>query len=186
MTPKARLAGIYQCAGCENASLFIWWLPSSDADSLVLEHVWPTRRASEMDDLHSEVEMDRLEAWNSYLHGQHRASILMARSALQRGVRYLLREHDGALRKDDREPSLFSELDLLVDRRIITPQIRANVDEVRLAGNDVAHPEELGEISQQDAEDSLAFLDDFLQTTLAVPARQRKRQEDREAKKKGT
>lgn len=79
----------------------------------------------------------------------------------------------------DRGGTLKSELDLLVDRGIITRQLRENADEVRLSGNVVAHPEELGEASDKDAEDSLVFLDNFVETTLAIPARQRRRREER-------
>jgi hypothetical protein len=51
-----------------------------------------------------------------------------------------------------------------------------------LSGNDVAHPEEMEAVGRSDAEDSLAFLDDFIETTLAIPARQRARQALRQAR----
>jgi hypothetical protein len=179
---RPRLTGIYQCGGCENASLLVWttfyssgrgWIPT-------LEYTWPEAQATRMNDLVEVVQGDRLEAWNCFLKGQHRAAVLMARATLQRAVRFLLAGEDGVLNPDDRG-TLFSELDLLVERRVITPQLRQNVDEVRLSGNDVAHPEEMGEVTSKDAEDSLTFLEDFLTTTLAVPARQRKRSERRES-----
>ncbi|MEX1262715.1 MAG: DUF4145 domain-containing protein [Actinomycetota bacterium] len=118
-----------------------------------------------------EVEADRLEAWACHHAGQHRAAVLMARSALQRAVRVLDPKFRGKLP---------AELDNLVTTGVITGQLRKNADEVRLSGNDVAHPEELGAITAQDAEDSLIFLDDFLETTMAIPERQRLRQEERE------
>jgi hypothetical protein len=125
-----------------------------------------------------DVEADRLEAWNCYLNDQFRAAVLMARTALQRAVRVLL-AGDGKLKEEDRG-SLSTELDLLRDRGIITAQLRKNADEVRLSGNDVAHPAEMGSVERSDAEDSLTFLNDFIETTLVIPARQRARQERRE------
>jgi Domain of unknown function (DUF4145) len=182
-----RLAGIYQCGGCQNASLNLWYATSGVSGELYIhvDHIWPTPQAAGMADLPQEVQADRVEAWNSHLSGQHRAAVLMARTALQRAVRVLLAGQDGVLNEQDKG-SLFSELDLLVKRQVITPQLRQNADEVRLSGNDVAHPEELGAVSQAEAEDSLVFLDDFLETTLAVPARQRKRRAQRQVTGKGT
>ena len=182
-----RLAAIYQCGGCQNASLLVWitYASSSRAGRRLgrLEHTWPSGRALEMEDLpHAEVQADRLEAWNCFLQDQHRAAVLMARSALQRAVRALLAHEDGTVDEADKG-TLFSELNLLVERAVITAQLRANADEVRISGNDAAHPEELGAVSREDAEDSLRFLDDFLETTMAVPARQRARRERRESEK---
>ena len=85
---------------------------------------------------------------------------------------------DGALAPEDKG-SLYSELDLLAERGIITKHLRESADEVRALGNDVAHPEELGEITETDAKESLGFLDDFVETTIAVPTRVRKRRESK-------
>jgi hypothetical protein len=46
-----------------------------------------------------------------------------------------------------------------------------------LSGNDVAHPEELTDVTESDAKDSLDFLDDFLDSALAIPERQRRRKQ---------
>lgn len=179
MKYRPRLVGIYQCGGCENASLFVWDA-SHDYDwSIWLKHVWPTSQAAKMDDLDEAVQKDRLEAWNCYFNGQYRAAILMARAGLQRAARILLAGDDGKLAEGDKG-SLYAELDLLIERGLITPQLRENADEVRLSGNDVAHPEEMGPVTETEAKDSLVFLDDFVQTTLAIPARQRKRKSARE------
>jgi len=182
-----RIVGIYQCGGCENASLFVWWTASTGYGGwdTYLEDVWPTARAVKMNDLPDEVQADRLEAWNCFLNGEYRAGVLMTRTALQRAVRRLLAGPDGQLDEKDKG-SLISELDLLLERQLITPQLRANADEVRLSGNDVAHPEDMGPVTQREAQDSLVFLDDFLETTLAVPARQRARQARRESNVDGT
>lgn len=121
--------------------------------------------------LPTDVDADRVEAWNCYHSGLHRAAILMARSSLQRAVRTLTTFRG----------SLNAELDKLVEEGQITAQLRANADEVRLSGNDVAHPEEMTEVTEGDAKDSLTFLDDFLDTAIAIPERQRRRKQSRYA-----
>jgi hypothetical protein len=168
------VAALYQCGGCARASLFTYqaWDGYGGWGHALLR-TFPKVVAQEMGDLPTEVEADRVEAWNSFHAGLHRAAILMARSALQRATRVLDQTFRG---------SLFQELDNLVATGVITKQLRENADEVRLSGNDVAHPEELGSVSEADAKDSMAFLDDFLETALAIPARQQKRRADREGK----
>jgi len=137
----------------------------------LLGNMVPVASPEPLQDLpHPEIEADRNEAWACHLSGQHKAAVIMARSALQRAVR-VLNPYRGSLNQ---------ELDNLAANGIITRQLRANADEVRLSGNDVAHPEELGEVTADDAEDSLTFLDDFIGTTLMIPERQRQRQARRE------
>ncbi|MEX0983910.1 MAG: DUF4145 domain-containing protein [Actinomycetota bacterium] len=172
------IAAIYQCGGCEMGNLLVWSLPTWKGPQL--EEAWPHGRAEDREELGDPlVRRDRLEALNSQLQGQHLAAVVMARSALQRTARILLAEGDKGGGRGKRL-TLEQELDLLVERRIITPQLRANADEVRLTGNDVAHPEELEAVTAEDAVDSLAFLEDFLETTLAIPNRQRARKAERE------
>lgn len=168
------VAALYQCGGCAHASLFVYqaW-DDYGGWGYALLHTFPQAVAREMGELPPEVEADRIEAWNSVYAGLYRAALLVARSALQRATRVL----DGNFRG-----SLFDELDNLVTTGVITKQLRDNAHEVRLSGNDVAHPEELGSVSESDARDSLVFLDDFLETTFAIPARQKKRRADREGK----
>lgn len=139
---RPRLAGVYQCPGCTNASLAIWhvFFAQYSDPQLTDEYVWPTPQARELEDVADLLQVDRLEAWNAHLHGLNRAAILMARSALQRAARHLLTE---AGVEQKRRP-LEAELDLLVKEGVIIQQLRDNAEEVRLWGNDVAHPEEMG------------------------------------------
>lgn len=174
---RSLYAVTYQCAGCNRSSLFDFEEVGSGGGyvSYYLREVHPTAKAQEMGDLPTEVENDRVEAWNALHAGLHRAATLVARAALQRAIRILLREED----PDHPKKNLKAELDDLLATRLITPQLRENAEEVRVTGNDVAHPEELGEITPQEAEDSLRFLDDFLETTITIPTRQKKRRAKR-------
>jgi hypothetical protein len=85
----------------------------------------------------------------------------MGRAAVQRAVR--LMEAEG---KD-----LKAGLADLVSKGKITQELRNWADEVRIAGNDAAHPEEMGSVSETEARSSLEFLDDFVRLSLVVPAK---------------
>ncbi|HEX2051555.1 MAG TPA: DUF4145 domain-containing protein [Actinomycetota bacterium] len=166
------MAALYQCGGCKKASLLVYEVVGTGYGhgTLYFENQFPGPRAARNELLPIDVDGDRVEAWDCYFAGLNRAAILMARSSLQRAVRTLTTFRG----------SLNAELDRLVEEGRITAQMRANADEVRLTGNDVAHPEELTEITETDAKDSLIFLDDFLDTALAIPERQRRRRDARE------
>jgi hypothetical protein len=53
---------------------------------------------------------------------------------------------------------------------------------VRIAGDEAAHPEDLGAVSEDEAEESLRFMDAFLDHAIALPAardaRKRARSQD--------
>ena len=165
---------MYECSGCNDVSLGIFQAYYSTGRWRFHEgsEFIPTARARAIGIPHEDIEADRLEAWACHYAGQHRAALLMARSALQRAVRVLDAKFRG---------SFNAELDSLVDTGVITRQLRKNADEVRLSGNDVAHPEKLEMVTAKDAEDSLQFLDDFIETTITIPERQRRREEARQA-----
>ena len=166
------ISGLYQCAGCQRASLFVFQtFGGYGGPHVSMLDAFPTARGHPKDLLPEDIQQDWLEAVTCVLDGQFRASVLMARSALQRAVRSL-----HAFRG-----SLNSELDNLVTAGLITTQLRANADELRITGNDVAHPEEMGSITEADAQDSIVFLSDFLDATIIVPERQRRRAADRAA-----
>jgi hypothetical protein len=167
------VAAVYQCSGCGGFVLVDLWLAVNGEDP-IMDGVHPLASARPWPELPSGIADDHQEAWSCHLAGLHRASILMARSALQRTVRHL-----GASGRN-----LKGELDDLADSGKITRQLRDNADDVRLTGNDVAHPDELTAVSGGDAEASLEFLDDFLRTTVVIPEHQKARADSRGKQKR--
>ena len=164
------LAAVYQCSGCSKATLFEFQVFSVGGGSVAsLLSAYPTAVAKAWEELPDELRADHAEARSCYLAGQHRAATLVARGVLQRAVRLMTKVRG----------SLKQELDALSSDGTITKQLRLTADEVRLTGNDAAHPEELRAVSESEAADSLAFLDDFLQTTVVLPQRQKARAEKR-------
>lgn len=164
------ISAMYQCAGCEKASIFTYQtydVLGSTEVSLIDR--FPIVGALINQELPEDIERDRHEAWVCCNNGLHRAAVLLGRAALQRAVRTLL---EGSFRGD-----LHAEINKLYDLNRITQAQRDSAHEVRITGNDVAHPEELGTITQSEAKESLEFLDDFLHTTIVIPSKRESRVE---------
>jgi hypothetical protein len=135
----------------------------------------PRAVAKEMEGLPDLIERDRLEAWSCFHGGDVRAAVLMARAAVQRAVRSL----------EAKGPNLKAELADLLSKQKITQDLHDFADEVRLTGNDVAHPEELGDVSEGEAQESMTFMEDFLRVAIALPQRQKERKAKRESAPNG-
>lgn len=142
----------------------------------------PAGSAAPLDDLPLEIARDRDEAWRCFYGGQLRAATIMARAALQRAVRSLGAQGKG----------LKAEIGDLVDRGLVPHAIAPFAREVRIAGDDAAHPSvellvvaetsqpsTLGDVDADIVRENLDFLDDFLRVTIAMPARAQHRQEGR-------
>jgi hypothetical protein len=129
----------------------------------------PHGQAQRMEHLPTTIEADRREAWSCYYGGDYRAAIIMGRAAIQRAVRQL--EGAGA--------GLKAEINDLAQRRKITEALRDAAHEVRIAGDDAAHPEDLESVTAEEAKDSLDFMDDFLAHAIAMPARAEARKQAR-------
>lgn len=137
-------------------------------------HFLPRGQAQPMEGLPDEIQRDRREAWSCFYGGDLRAAIIMGRAAIQRAVRTL--EANGA--------GLKAEINDLHQRHKITEALKDAAHEVRISGDDAAHPEDLVDVTEEEAQDSLDFMDDFLEHAIAMPARSaarklaRKPQED--------
>ncbi|HEV3477898.1 MAG TPA: DUF4145 domain-containing protein [Gaiellaceae bacterium] len=129
----------------------------------------PVGTAESMEGLSPEIARDRGEAWSSYYAGNLRAAIVMGRAAIQRAVRRLGAE----------EARLKQEINDLVRRGVITESLGRFAHEVRISGDDAAHPEDLGAVSREEAQTSLDFLDDFLRVAVAMPTLADRRRADR-------
>lgn len=114
-----------------------------------------------MPDLSDAIQDDRREAWSCFYGGDYRAAVIMGRAAVQRAVRQLNAGGGG----------LKSDINGLYRKHIITQSLKDFADEVRIAGDDAAHPETLGKIHPDEAKESLEFMDEFLEHTIALPAR---------------
>jgi len=129
----------------------------------------PRGRPEPMAYLPEMIARDRQEAWSCFYGGDYRASVIMGRAAIQRAVRSLEAEGDG----------LNAELHDLRSKGRITQDLMEYAHEVRIAGNDAAHPDVLGEVNLHEAEESLIFMDEFLRHVIAMPQRRAEREATR-------
>lgn len=123
----------------------------------------PRGRPEPMEGLPAPIESVRAEAWSCYYGGDFRAAIVMGRAAVQRAVRTL-----GGKGRD-----LYHEIDDLREQGVVTEELKDWAHEVRLAAREAAHPEELGDVSHDEALESLRFADDFLRFAVALPAKRK-------------
>jgi hypothetical protein len=112
-----------------------------------------------MDGLSDEVQADRAQASSCFYGGDYRASVIMGRAAIQRAMRGLKAEGAG----------LKAEIADLHQKGRIMLSLKGWADEVRIAGDDAAHPEEFGKVTREEAEESLTFMDEFSTTPLSFP-----------------
>lgn len=147
---------------CLKPSIAFFWLNDHLGETYVSAgpRFIPRGQPQPMNGLPDEIQEDRREAWSCFYGGDYRAAVIMGRAAIQRAVREL--EAKGA--------GLKAEINDLEQRRIITPFLKEWAGEARIAGDDAAHPEDLGKIDGDEAEESLRFMDAFLEHGIALPA----------------
>jgi len=121
----------------------------------------PRGKALPMEGLPEDVESDRDEAWSCFYGDDVRAAVIMGRAAIQRAVRTLNAEGKG----------LKAEIADLFSKGVITRLLKEWADEVRIAGDEAAHPDMLGKLEREEAEASMEFMDAFLNHALALPAK---------------
>lgn len=119
------------------------------------------------------VASDRDEAWRAFHGSLNKGASLLARSSLETAVNDL-KGTGGDLK---------TKIKSLAERGTITNDLAAWADEVRITGNEAAH--EMGPVSEEDASDSLFFLDAFLDAVYSVPFRHREKKAARERKASG-
>lgn len=147
---------LYGCPNCSKQSLIVFGSKSS----YYYKTQYPKYSPERMHNIPTDIENDRYEAWKCYTNSCFKSSAIMARASLQRAVRIL-----GAEGKN-----LFSEIQNLLDKGLITKHLADFAHEVRITGNDMAHPEEITEVNQKEIEESLDFLNGFLETVFVLPA----------------
>jgi Domain of unknown function (DUF4145) len=132
-----------------------------DATGLELSGQIPRGSAEPMEGLPEAVASVRDEAWSCFYGGDLRAAVVMGRAAVQRAVRTL-----GGKGRD-----LFTEIDSLYDQHKVTEELRDWAHEVRVAAREAAHPDELGDVTPEEANESLEWMDAFLLFAIALPER---------------
>ena len=121
------------------------------------------------------LKQDLEESYLCFSVGAYRATGVLARRALQ-----LCCVEKGAPDK-----KLQDQIDWLLDEQIITKDLKEWAHEVRLTGNDAAHPpkkvKDDKRVEKDDAEDILTLLENFVDVLYIAPALAEERRQKRTA-----
>jgi len=158
-----------QCEACKQFVLIVGRRHSS-GQSLRLHAFFPLGKPNDSVDesVPPEVSADFKEALRCHWVEAYKASVVMCRRALQSSVLAL-----GA--KDEK---LVEQIDFLFAKGKITEPLKDFAHEVRLTGNDGAHPDKDGLVSvtEKDALDMIEFTREYLHHVYVMPAKLKARQ----------
>ncbi len=117
----------------------------------------------EFPDVPEHIASDASEAFRCSGVSAWRATVAIARRSVQAA----------AIEQGAPDKKLQHQIEWLDEERKITPQMREMAEEIRLSGNDGAHPDKDGlkDVDREQAEAVLIFLEDFLRHLYQVPAR---------------
>lgn len=110
------------------------------------------------------------EAFKCYSIGAYRGAVMLARAVIEASAK------DKGVTKG----TLFSKIDELVAQGHVRKMMAEAAHEVRMAGNDMAHGDFATEaITEEDADEILGFMEDFLREMFEIPTRVKRRKERR-------
>lgn len=179
---------IYRCVNCQKDTYFLiskeakaWEFPPSETDftpTLVAEnpsekiHQYPISTQSLHPSVNEDVKRATIEAENCFSVSAFNACGVMARRAM-----HCLCIDKGAEGKD-----LYEQLKYLRDNNLITPDLWEWAEELRIVGRSGAHPD-WEEVTKEDAEYALNFLQEIIRYVYINPA-EREARRLKETKKK--
>jgi hypothetical protein len=133
-----------------------------------LESVYPLGKPNdtlplEVQQAASEVAVDFKEALRCHWIKSYRASVVMCRRAIQ----------SSAIAMKASGGRLIDQIDDLFKSGKITEALKDFAHEVRLAGNDGAHPDKdgLSEVKEKDSSDIIEFTREYLHHVYVMPAK---------------
>jgi Domain of unknown function (DUF4145) len=159
-----------QCESCKGFVLVVGRKVGANHQAWKLEGVYPLGKPN--DSVAPEVPKligdDFREALRCEWVQAYKASVTMCRRALQASC-VELKAKDGKLQ---------DQIDELAAKGAITQSLKEMAHEVRLTGNDGAHPgkDGLNDVSPNDARDMIEFTREFFHHVFVVPARLKARQ----------
>ncbi len=157
-SPKYGLYWIGECNWCHRGVLI------KELKRNYREEIYPGPLPKPPDErIPPSIHTDFEEALKCFGVGAFRATGVMARRALQ----------GCCLDKGAKKGKLREQIDWLFQQRIITKDLNGWADEVRLVGNDAAHPQKPGEdkpIIKDDAKVILDLLTQFTNVLYVAPA----------------
>jgi hypothetical protein len=149
-----------RCGNCGNYAMVFWSAGEEAHDYRMVP--WPRRWGKYPDHWPDDLGRFWLQAKRSLSMENWDAAAVMARSALQCALRS----------KEAAGKSLVHEIDDLAEKGLLAPIMREWSHELRVLGNESAHPAPGNPpISNQDARDVVRFLDYVLEYLFTLPHR---------------
>jgi hypothetical protein len=159
-----------QCEACKGFVLIVGQRDSRYGQEWGLEGVYPLGRPNDSVALEVPplIADDFKEALRCEWVKAYKATVTMCRRALQASCVELKASH----------ASLRDQIDELANKRVITDSLKEMAHEVRLTGNDGAHPgkDGLNDVTDKDARDIIEFTREFFHHVFVVPAKLKARQ----------
>ena len=167
-TPSFRIVNAAECEACKNFLLIEGVKPYHNQPAQ-LRNVFPLGKPNEKvePEVPGNVAEDFKEALRCEWVEAYKACVVMCRRAVQGSVTEL-----GA-----RDARLIDQIDELFAKGKITEALKEFAHEVRLIGNDGAHPgkDGLADVSPKDAADIVEFTREYLHHVYVMPAKLRAR-----------
>ena len=165
----------YEIAECNNCDFFFLIMRQVFDDSSSILRIFPDTLPEPIHEKTPEfLKQDLQEARNCFSIGAYRATGTMARRALQ-----LCCIQKGAPKK-----RLQEQVEWLLANQIITKDLKDWADEVRLTGNDAAHPPQDSTkdeiVTSDDAKDILTLLEEFIKVLYIAPSLAKERKQIRD------
>jgi hypothetical protein len=166
-----KLVSAAQCESCKGFVLVVG-NRQSQHHPCVLESVYPLGKPNdalpaEVEQTAREVAGDFKEALRCHWVKSYRASVVMCRRAIQ----------SSAIAMKAAGGRLIDQIDDLFKSGKITEALKDFAHEVRLTGNDGAHPDKdgLGDVTEKDSSDMIEFTREYLHHVYVMPAKLRAR-----------
>jgi hypothetical protein len=158
-----------QCQSCKGFVLIVGYRQSGAHNHpFQLENVFPLGKpndfvAAEVQKEANDVAEDFKEALRCHWVKSYRASVVMCRRAIQ----------SSAIALNANGGRLIDQIDDLFKSGKITEPLKDFAHEVRLTGNDGAHPDKdgLADVTQQDSADIIEFTREYLHHVYVMPAK---------------
>jgi hypothetical protein len=157
---------IVSVAQCESCKAFILVVASkvNHNTSAVLSATYPLGKPKDDVDANvpKEIATDFAEALRSHWGKNYRATVVMCRRALQ----------SSAIDLKAKDGPLVAQIEDLFEKGKITEPLKDFAHAIRLTGNDGAHPDKDGlrDVTEKDADDIIAFTQEFLDHVYVMPA----------------
>ena len=169
----------YSLWSCPNPECNIIVYVTTDEQGTILD-TYPKRVPKIEQAVPSSVRSDMEEAYKSFNAGAWRASAAVGRRALQSSL----------LELKATKGKLQDQIDEVYAKTMITKEIRDWAHEIRLIGNDGAHPDKDGlqDVTEDDAKELLEFLEKYTDYVYIMPAKvaaSRKKRDEAEAERQG-